>query len=199
MVHESIPAVIMAGGKSSRMGSDKFMLDYGMGPQWKVLAEKLRDHFGEIYVSCREDQRVYFEDLPCIPDLWENTGPIGGITSSLVQIPSCDSILVIGCDLPFFDTRLADRLVAQNDLRAIACCAQLASRDFPEPLTALWNRCALPLLQEALAQENYSLQKLLKTHPHVTVNISEEHWLFNVNTKEDYQRVLSSFNLKHDD
>lgn len=191
MGKHNIPAVVLVGGKSSRMGTEKHLLDYGQGPQWKRMYGLLKEGFNEVYISCREDQARTFDFLPCVLDQWENIGPMGAITSSLLRLPEAHAVFVVSCDLPFFQLKLADLLIGANDITKIACCSKLKKNDFPDPLVAVWNRAALLHLKEAVSAENYSLQKLLKQHPHHVVETDREEWLFNANTKADYEKALS--------
>jgi len=184
-----IPAIVLTGGRSTRMGNDKFLLDYGRGPQWRVMLDLLQQHFREVYISCRPDQVGHFAGQPCVTDRWTDIGPMAGIASALRQLSDAPAVFVVGCDLPFFDPALADMLVAQNDSSGIACCARVVLNEFPEPLVAVWNRCALEPMEKAIAQKEYSLQRLLKQHSYREVNVTNERWLFNANTPGDIMRM----------
>lgn len=188
---QNFPAVILTGGLSTRMGRDKFLIDYGRGVQWRFMYEGLQTVFGEVYISCREDQFHHFPGGACIADLWTDIGPMGAIASILEQLPESESVFVVACDLPFFEPAAATAVAAKNDPARLACCAKTAANDFPDPLAAVWNRCALAPLKRAIAAKEYSLQKLLRQHPHNTVEVVDERWLFNANTEEEASRARS--------
>lgn len=186
---QNIPAIILTGGRSTRMGRDKFLVDYGRGVQWKFMYVQLQTAFREVYISCREDQRNHFAGAACIADLWTGIGPMGAIASVLEQLPQSKSAFIVACDLPFFEPALATMIAMKNDPAVLACCAKAPTNDFPDPLVAVWNRCALDPLKMAIAAGEYSLQKLLRQHPHNTVEITNERWLFNANTEEEAARA----------
>lgn len=185
----AMPAVILTGGKSSRMGQPKHLIDVSGSPLWKRMVRKLQERFNTIAISCRADQVSDFKGHTCIIDQWPDIGPMGGIASALTHFENTEAVFVVSCDLPFFDVRVVDLLFEHHDRAQIACCAKLASNDFPDPLVAIWNRNALAAIMHAIDRGDYSLQRLLRAHPFQTASVEDERWLFNANTPEDLEQL----------
>ncbi|MEZ4722810.1 MAG: molybdenum cofactor guanylyltransferase [Flavobacteriales bacterium] len=186
----SVPAVILCGGLSSRMGQPKHLLDLGSGPVWKMMLNELEKSFDSIYISCREDQLHDFVNQNVIIDRFESIGPMGGIISVFQKI-ALESIFFIGCDLPFFRIDMARELISANHLNLFATCASGEGSDYPEPIIAVWNKCALGSLLEAVSNEDYSLVRLLRKHDYYSIEYPE-HYLQNLNTPEDLARARSA-------
>lgn len=189
MQAKSIPAVILTGGESKRMGQPKHLIDLGDGPLWLTVLKKLEQRFATIAISCRPDQVNDFEGQVCVVDRWPDIGPMGGIASALMHFEHEPAVFVVSCDLPFFDARMADTLFEHYEPADMACCAKLATNDFPDPLVAIWNRSALAPMMEAIDNKDYSLQQLLRAQSYRTVLVEDEQWLLNTNTPEDLLKV----------
>ncbi|MEX0968681.1 MAG: molybdenum cofactor guanylyltransferase [Bacteroidia bacterium] len=184
----SMPAILLSGGKSSRMGADKNLLDYGKGAQWQVMHSRLSRQFGQVWISCRQDQTRIFEGIEnLIIDPWDGIGPMAGIAGSMQRLRTASAFFV-SCDLPFYDDALPEALITANDEQFIACCAKAPGAGHPEPLIAVWNENALPHLLSAIETKEYSLQKVLKANPHKTVEVAHR-LIFNANTNEEYLKA----------
>lgn len=161
---ESIPpsfaAALLAGGKSSRMGSDKALLDWHGEPLWRVQANKLSALSPErLLLSCREEQglnagEVYAEAVFDPPD---NPGPLGAIARCLkvAALP----LLVLAVDMPDMSVGFLRALLAEWRDEETGLVAR-TGYGF-EPLAAIYPQRALPLLRNQMAMQNYRMQSAL--------------------------------------
>lgn len=154
-------AALLAGGKSSRMGRDKALLDWHSEPLWRVQANKLSVVSpARLLLSCREEQgleagEVYAEPVFDPPD---NPGPLGAIARCLeaAALP----LLVLAVDMPGMTTDYLRGLLAEwrdGDTGLVGRSAY----GF-EPLAAIYPQRALPLLRNQMAMGNYRMQSALE-------------------------------------
>jgi molybdenum cofactor guanylyltransferase len=154
-------AVLLAAGKSSRMGRDKALLEVDGRPLW----ERQRDLLvglgaAEIFLSARPDQ-PWARSAPgftaVLHDAFPGGGPLTGITAALER-SSTPHLVVLAIDLPRMSEAWFERLLAP---RAPGVGGVGRNGDFFEPLAAVYPREFRPLAWEALAAARYSLQPLL--------------------------------------
>lgn len=159
----SFDAVVMAGGFSRRMGTDKAALPHPVSKlpllehQLQLLAAL---HPRRCFVSARLNQTLPTlpTDVIRIDDSGEH-GPLGGIIATLNASDS-EHLLVIAVDLPHLTRETLERLlkpVPPADFGAIATTVNGI-----EPLVAIYPRQALPALMAALDSQNYRLKSLLR-------------------------------------
>jgi len=111
--------LILAGGRSSRMGSDKALIKYHAENQLLHTAAFLRPQCQEVFVSCREEQAETYRHfgIPLITDSYLGIGPMGGLLSAQQARPDA-AWVVAACDLPFLDEAIVRQLCsARNPLR----------------------------------------------------------------------------------
>lgn len=104
---EPLTALLLAGGRSSRMGRNKALLSLRPGgpPVIQLIAHKMAEVADEmLLVGC--DPRPYaFLGLPCVPDAFPGTGPLGGVYSGLAAARN-PYALAVACDMPFLSVDL---------------------------------------------------------------------------------------------
>ncbi|HAA12288.1 MAG TPA: molybdopterin-guanine dinucleotide biosynthesis protein MobA, partial [Cytophagales bacterium] len=98
---KSISAIVLAGGKSQRMGNDKTVIDYHGKPQREHLYGMLQPLVDEVYLSCRPEQAEELsEQYHVLPDSFLGMGPYGAILSALQHDPN-RAWLVVAVDMPY--------------------------------------------------------------------------------------------------
>ncbi len=107
--------IILCGGKSTRMGTDKALLPFGNCSLIEYMVEKFRPSFPKIYLSVRQKGDYAHLNLPVteIQDLYMNAGPLGGIFSSLSMIEE-ERAFVLSIDTPFIEMKLADMMMKKS-------------------------------------------------------------------------------------
>jgi len=140
--------LVLAGGLSQRMQTDKGRLRYGPTgrEQREVAAGLLAEVCEEVFVSCRAEQAA---ELPAglqpLPDTFLGLGPLGGILSAFRHDPNA-AWLVLACDLPFLTAGVLRELVAGRRPARLATAFQSPGNEFPEPLITIFEPRAYPEL-----------------------------------------------------
>ena len=187
-----LKSLILVGGKSTRMGTDKAFLDYHGKPQYAVLSDILRGLHIETYISCREEQAAQFTDNhKVITDTFLELGPFGAILSAFREDPNA-AWLVLACDLPLLDTETLHFLIENRNLHLTATSFKSpeSKEGFPEPLIAIWEPRAYPTLLQFLAQGISCPRKVLINSDIELLLPPIEAALMNVNTLEERNTLL---------
>ena len=187
-----VKALILAGGKSTRMGQDKSALDYHGAPQWQHLKHILAQAgIGEPYLSCRSGQADAFAPEPVVVDSFLDLGPMGAILSAFREQPDV-AWLVLACDLPLLDAGTIGYLLGQRQPSALATAFRQpgSAEGFPEPLVAIWEPRSYPVLLQFLAQGLSCPRKVLINNRTHLLDAPRPEALQNVNTPEERAEVL---------
>jgi molybdopterin-guanine dinucleotide biosynthesis protein A len=115
VTQQSITGVILAGGKSNRMGQNKALMSLGGKRLVDRVVEVMRSVFDDL-LMVTNTPGVYADlDLPMVRDVWPEKGSLGGVYSAIYHVatPYC---LVVACDMPFLQTAVLRYLITQiND------------------------------------------------------------------------------------
>lgn len=185
--------LVLAGGKSIRMGEDKALFQWHGKEQMYYLANMLFQFCDNVFISCRIEQvNCIDKKYKIIPDEFENAGPLAAIISAFHQNKNC-AWLVVACDLPLLDAKTIDFLVQQRDETAVATTFQSAYDNLPEPLLTIWEPKSLPLLETALSEKKYSPRQVLMNAKITVLLAPDLNVLLNVNTPEEKEKIIQSF------
>ncbi|UII26564.1 molybdenum cofactor guanylyltransferase [Fulvivirga maritima] len=148
--------LVLIGGKSSRMGTDKSLIRYHDVTQRAYVHQLLSQYCSKVFLSCNPSQRKelalpYIEDNQC-------EGPITGLLSAHEAYPDA-SWLIMACDMPYVDSTLLNILLQQRDNSKLATCFYL---DNIEPLCAIWEASSFPLLKEYYQSGKRSPRRFLE-------------------------------------
>ncbi len=179
-------ALLLSGGESSRMGSDKGSLDYHGKPQRQHLQQLLEKHCVEVHHSVRDASS--YPDLKCIEDRFLGMGPFGAIASGFLHNPN-RAYLVLACDLPFVDDALIEELIANRSPKHIATAFHNPETQWPDPLCTIWEPKSYFELLDFLAL-GYSCPRKVLINADTKVIQTERHeQLRNANSPEDYKQM----------
>ena len=185
--------LVLAGGKSARMGQDKgAMLWHGM-EQRDYIAGLLRKYCVETFISCREEQQLN-SAYPLLYDTFTNIGPLGAILTAFREVPGM-AWLVLACDLPLIGAPTIEYLLQQRDRDAIATTFESPYDGLPEPLITIWEPSAYPYLLAAL-EEGYKCPRkaLIRSDKVAIVKPPDPAALVNANTPEEAEKVKAILN-----
>lgn len=184
---EKYSGILLAGGKSSRMGEDKAFLKYGGLFLYQYNLKILEQFSDNLIVSSSNkafNQLKYLRVEDETPEL----GPIGGIYSSLKRIRYSNAI-VLPCDLPFITIDIIDELIANSEGYDI--CIALNNSGQPEPLVGIYSTSILPKMEDLIKNGKYKIRDLLlevKTN-FLSLESTQQNTFQNVNYPEDYKSL----------
>lgn len=191
LLSKSIPGVkglVLTGGKSTRMGKDKATLDYFGKPHKEFIKEMLERLNLQTYYAVRNHSVAPNE----IQDVFLNLGPFGGICSAFQKDPNT-AWMVLATDLPFVNQKLLTSLLTKRNPSKVATAVKGKGKEFPEPLIAIYEPKAYPMLLQFLAQ-GYSCPRKMLINSDVEMVEVEDDLIQNINTPEEFKaakRVLS--------
>jgi molybdenum cofactor guanylyltransferase len=150
-------AVLLAGGKSSRMGQEKAFLEIGGEPLWRLQVEKLRQ-LSPKQIMLSGPRRNEWKAYEVIPDEVENAGPLAGVAAALTKC-AMPHLVVLAIDLP---------MMTSNFLRLLlSLCghnhgAVPRSANGFEPLAAVYPASCASTANAALRAGDFSLQNFVR-------------------------------------
>ena len=182
-------AVVLAGGRSRRMGRDKALLEVDGRPLIQRIVDRLRPHFERVVVSADDAAKYAFLDLEVIPDQDPDQGPMMAIASTLLRSPH-DLNFYVPCDLPDIPLRLMARLLRHGRTGGGAdIVVPITPKGRYEPLFAVYRKTALPVIERHLAAGERKIIQVYEDCSTVTVPLQGAAGLENVNTMADYLRL----------
>lgn len=198
MTQAPIYGLVLAGGASKRMGTDKAALNYVGKTQLQRAYELLQQHTARTFVSVRPDQRSEptRAALPQIVDAEGHAGlgPIAGIAAAQAQYPDV-AWLVLACDLPFLNQASLQHLIRQREATRIATAYRSAHDQLPEPLCAIWEPASRKRVADWLALGKQCPRKLLIDSEVALLDQPDPRALENVNTPDEYRNAQQA--LEH--
>ncbi len=186
----AITALILAGGKSRRMGgNDKGLLPFGDGLLVGHVIDAIRPQVGSVMISANRNHDAYREfGLPVLSDPLEDfQGPLAGFLAGLEAMQT-DYLLTVPCDgpviVPDLARRLADGLESAQAEIAVAHDGRRL-----QPVYALLHRNTLSSLRQALDEGERKIDRWYPRQRWVTVDFSDVPEQFsNINTPDDYAK-----------
>jgi len=153
--------LVLAGGQSQRMQTDKGSLKYFGKSQRLHVHELLSVCCTQTYISYANAEAVNEqEQLPVIVDAFLGLGPFGGILSAFQTNPNA-AWLTVACDLPYLSAQTLAYLVEHRNPSKMATCFIDSDNKFPEPLITIWEPRAYPLMLQFLSQGYSCPRKVL--------------------------------------
>lgn len=154
-----ISAYILAGGRSTRMGSDKALLELAGKPLVQHATTKLKRLTNEVKILSNTAELSRF--APLVSDLHESCGPLGGIESALAHSRT-DWTLVLPVDMPFLPTSLLAHWAHEVIARPFARLALFTVDGRPYPTLSLLHRDVASFVQEAVNNSRLKLYPVLE-------------------------------------
>ena len=186
MTGVSTYGLVLAGGKSKRMGRDKALLDRDGQSQLAYLAGLLEDKVERVFVSTRAEQQDDSERsrYPRIVDRYEEMGPLAGILSAMEQHPDVHW-LVVACDLPNISDETITHLV-KNCSADHPFTAYVSSHDgLPEPLCAIYRAGSTGIIRRFAEEGIHCPRKILIRSDTYLLEQADPRSLDNINTPDD--------------
>ncbi|MEQ9424656.1 MAG: NTP transferase domain-containing protein [Cyclobacteriaceae bacterium] len=186
-----IKGLVLAGGRSTRMGQDKGKINFHGKDQRIFMWEQLDEICGEAFISIRPEQAKELHKYPIVEDTFEGLGPYGAILSAFRSDPN-SAWLVVACDQPFLKGEDLNFLIQNRSTSKVATCYHNPETNFPEPLITLWEPRAYAVLLNFLSQGYSCPRKVLINSDCEVLQIENHEVLKNVNTPEELQKLRVS-------
>jgi molybdenum cofactor guanylyltransferase len=197
MNHESrAGGIVLAGGKSTRMGTSKALLPFGPETMLQRVVRILSTVVSPIVVVSAPGQ-----ELPPLPesvilahDEREARGPLEGLRAGLKALPAnVDRAYVTSCDVPLLVPGFVSEMLALAEGHDVAV---MEIDGFPHPLSAIYRRAALPFIEDLLGHDRlrpvflYEQVDTRKVRPDEITADPALQTLRNLNTRDDYEQAL---------
>jgi molybdenum cofactor guanylyltransferase len=189
MLMSELTGLIVAGGRSSRMGAQKGLVLFGGKPLITYSVELLIQICSNVIISANSSAFDFLK-MPVIADSTSGGGPMTGIYSGLMAA-STEYVLVLSCDMPLINLGLLEYLIASSD---DAKAAVAFHKGFPEPLCGIYHRELIAELKSHIAEEKFKLISFLEKINARFISINESlpfynpDLFLNMNTPGDLKR-----------
>ena len=187
ILKDDIYGLILAGGKSSRMQTDKGELQYHDAISQRTYLYKMLSKFcNKTFVSCRNEQVTNLQAREeYIIDEDKYGGPLNGILSAHHHFPD-KAWLVLAVDLPHITDKSIEVLMNKRDPSKIATVYALKDSPMPEPLIAIWEPAALEEAEKYIQAGSNCPRKFLSSRDIKIIFPENDIELFNANFYTDY-------------
>lgn len=187
--HRRFAGILLCGGKSRRMGKDKYLLDY-RGHSFLELLLGQMAFCDPLLIAAGTNRVAVPEHVQIVPDFAGGAGPMAGLCGALDR---CErpAALVVACDMPLFHASLGQWLCAQLG-QSDEAVVPYTSDGGRHPLCAVYRVQTCERMQRRLLGGDNCLQRLLEELKVRYVPVPQE-WeacFQNVNTKDDYAGIL---------
>ena len=181
---EKILGVILAGGQSTRFGSNKAFALYDGVPIIRRVLKAMQEVFAEIFLITNTPEVYRHLPLPVYQDHLTQRGPMGGLVTAF-SLTRKEKIFVVACDLPLLDPELIGCILkeAQNFDATIPITEQ------EEYLMAVYSRALFAGMKQQILTEERSLKNFLISKPNIHWFKLPQHRSCNVNTPQDLARL----------
>lgn len=191
MAASKIYGLVLAGGRSRRMGRDKALLMRDGKSQLSHMVSLLDTVVDRVFVSARSDQAKDAERsrFDLIVDRYEDIGPIAGILSALQEHPHVDW-LVVACDLPNIDVSTLQFLLKNTSENQPFTAFRSSHDGLPEPLCAVYRAGSNKVLQAFIDDGMICPRKVLIRSDTCLLEQETPSSLDNVNTPDDLEQSV---------
>ncbi len=184
----AIYGLVLAGGRSSRMGRDKGLIVYHNKPQREYIAALLGKFCSEVYVSCKAKEYISAAHNP-LPDQFDLESPLNGILSAFEKNNSV-AWLTVPVDMPYVDEAALAYLITHRNTNKMVTCFIDSDGKHPEPLLALWEAKAAIPLKLYYERGGISPREFLKQQDILLLHPPDKRIYQNINTPEELNDFL---------
>jgi len=183
---DNLVAIIFAGGRSSRMGTDKSLLAFrDKSSMAQFQYDKLNSIFSKVYISAKSDKFDF--NPPLIVDIYPQSSPLVAIIS-IFETLKIDEAFILSVDTPFIDKDIIEKLYRYNDNSKDIIVAK--TQDGIQPLCGIYKKSILKNAKEYLEKDIHKLTYLIKNSNTTFVEFEDESKFANLNYREDYLKAL---------
>lgn len=184
-------AIILAGGKSTRMGTDKGLVLMNDIPMVeRVISAVKKAGLSEIIIVSNNTEYKQF-GLPVFPDVIPGKGPLGGIYTGLLKSSTVKN-LILSCDVPFINETVLKMLI-RNDSKSKVTIIKYENRT--HNLIGIYDNSLIKDLGEHLISNKLKVGQFIEAHNPNIIDLKvfmpdlDEQILSNVNTMEELKKL----------
>lgn len=185
--------LLLAGGKSRRMGTDKRFLQVGVSTLLERTLQALRVVFEEVLVVIAQDSEPLDAPVLVVRDVIPNCGSLGGLFTGL-KLAKTPYVFVVACDMPFLEPRVIEAFIKRRGDADVL----MAKADGLQPMHAVYGKRCLPVIEDMLKSGDRAIQHITQS-PLLKVRLLEKQHLqqidssgksfVNVNTPADLEEA----------
>lgn len=189
----NITGIILAGGKSSRMGFDKGLAEISGKTSIEYVYDTLKKITDQIIVVANNDAYDFLR-LPVYEDILKGYGPLGGIYTGLT-VSDTEKNLIVACDMPFVTEELLQHIIEEAGNYEIA--VPVAEEEI-HPLCACYTKYITVYLQNLIINQILKMKKVIqffnfkKIPIDDTLNFYSLELLMNINTVKELNKAEKS-------
>jgi molybdopterin-guanine dinucleotide biosynthesis protein A len=194
-----LAAIVLAGGRSRRMGTDKAALDWDGEPMLARIVRISSERCEPVFVVAAQSSSAYRllhgtggPEATWVTDEAPEAGPVGGLAVGLAAAAAAGADLAFVCatDMPLISARLIDELSGAVVDSADAVIAHDTERD--HPMAGVYRTSAASRIAELVATGEKRMTAVLDALATRRVSVSDPDWLTNVNAPEDLHRLRAA-------
>ncbi len=186
IISPPVTAIIMAGGESCRMGTDKSMLSVKGQSIIELICEQVRDSFDEILISANQVEKFAFLGIKVVPDKVPEQGPLMGIASAL-EASANEYNFVVACDIPKINLTFVNRMLTEAIESRADIVVPVTGKEKYEPLFAIYRKSTLEAINKTLSSGKHKISDVFSLCRVKYIKMEGTDWFINLNTMADYK------------
>jgi len=195
----NISVGILAGGRSSRMGTNKALLPIKGIPFIETIIKEC-EAFSSILLSVNDIEPYQYLGKKLVQDELEGFGPLEGIYQ-ILKAADTEYTLILATDMPYinkaflksFSSCLDKPEILKNQQGEMPGCIVLRAENMLEPLCSLYSKHALPYIEDMRKKNDHKLRILYDWVYTIFIDIEDLGYskdiLLNINTPEEYNTI----------
>ncbi|MFC1637369.1 molybdenum cofactor guanylyltransferase, partial [Planctomycetota bacterium] len=188
---ENATAIVMAGGASQRMGTDKSMLPMKGQLIIENICEQLRSRFQQILISANDTDKFAFLGFDIVQDRVSGQGPLMGIASALAASTN-ELNFVVACDIPHIRMTFIRRMLSKAAQGGADIVVPMTLDGQCEPLFAVYRKSVAEVMNEALSRDRHKITDVFALCEVEYVELEAS--LPNLNTIAEYRQFQKQLN-----
>lgn len=199
-MYNQITGIILAGGKSTRMGRNKSFLEFEGLTAIQRTVNLIQSIFCEAIIITNTPNEYGFLNLKIFRDIYEGKGPLSGIHSGLINSNTADNF-IISCDLPLMNKEMIEYICNFNTDKDITICK---SKGKLQNLAGRYSKKVTSITESILSnsRSKKSVNELVeKAHTEIIspegLEFYSEELFFNMNNPSDYQSIKEIIYKRH--
>lgn len=193
-MYNDITGVVLAGGKSLRMGVNKSFLKFRDSTIIEHILKLMKDIFEEVIIISNTPEEFALFKLPIYKDIYLQKGPLAGIHSGLIHAKN-NKIFVLSCDIPLMSKEMIKYIIDYQSNKPVKICR---AAGYLQPLVGVYSNTIIDAAEKILSENeahDKSLHKFLKEVDTEIISpegldFYKDEIFFNVNSPEDYNSLI---------